>query len=697
MESKIPALPLLEPLTRATQTTLRPLPLNRTDFLEIDIDDDDNFVVEPIALREVNGNDRLLNSPDIRFVQISDGLFWEDERFRSYTSRTARSDWFRRVPESKPFSQWSTKKVLAGTDFSALVIHHMWPHEHLLFLSEAAQLFYTLLLKRFLVQTKAAHVVAKWKSTGECPEMPSDFVDCEQYPYENYQKVGILASLIADSYALFLQQGLGKTAIVIGRVCLEAARKMKGDLPDAKKGMFRALIICPRQVRLNWQREFKRFATNPGKTVVLRGGMNRRVRCLIQGIRAEDDCEWSVNIVSIDQAAGMTKILTKLRWDLVVFDESHKMKSPTSQRWKSLKLFDDTKARSKMVLTGTPIANGPWDLWTQLEFLGQGLSGFKSHKNFKMMFGKWNKEPGSSVMKLQKLINAPLIQERLARLAFLLTRKDSGVKMPEEVYDYWEVEMSSNQKTAYCDMAKHLVVEINTMMAEAKAEGRVCSADHILTKLLRLAQITSGHIKVEDIEGGTFEVMQLDDENAKVEAVLEILKEDHENDLNSKAVIWCHFIEDVRIVSEGLTRAGIVHTGYHRCIDSKYKAANPQEAEDELNLNPQCRVLVGNPQSAGVGQNYIGFDRNDPGSLDTYVDHHLFFSSNWSSIDRRQAQGRSTRRDSRDDLTLRITDVLVPGTIDQEIRERVQGKIAMATTIQDVKNILSKVLEEYEG
>ena len=106
------------------------------------------------------------------------------------------------------------------------------------------------------MQSNAAAIAAKFKLTGEVPEMPKDFIPFPKGHPEleltEYQKVALMISLNNPAYALFMEQGTGKTAIVIARICLEAARKRARD--NGTGSMYRALIVCPKQVRLNWKR-----------------------------------------------------------------------------------------------------------------------------------------------------------------------------------------------------------------------------------------------------------------------------------------------------------------------------------------------------------------------------------------------------------------------------------------------------------
>lgn len=699
MEAKIPAFPILEPLSRATATSLKEMQFTDTDFLEIDVDKEgDHFTVEAVCLRKCPSN--ILPSDEIVYVTTPEGAYYKDDAYYHYPSVNACMNWFRRVPERKQLGYGKWK--LAGTDFTALIIHHVWPHHKLIFKSEEAVLLYSLLLKRFLTQSKNTVLAAKWMKDKVAPEMPEDFIDHPKLPLTEYQKVALLSSLNRSEYALFMEQGTGKTPIVINRICLEGARKRAGALVEADKGMYRALILAPQQVRINWEREFERFATVPGKTSILRGGKINKVRALIDGIRSEDDCAWSACILSIDSVDSIWEALQRIKWDLVVVDESHKIKNTKTNRFKTLIKIDDVRARAKMILTGTPITNVVFDLFGQFEWLGKGLSGFATYENFRSFHGKWkNADNGSGVRVLTGFKNIPLIQERLARLAFLILKKDAGLNLPDKVYDLYEVKMTFAQAQMYKQMATRLVIEIDEMMATAAAEGKNVTVDHILTKLIRLAQICSGFIKTDDIvdvEAETRErgeILQIDEHNPKIEATIKLLREDWDNDSNSKAIIWATFIEDIRAISQRLAEEGIKHTGYHKAIHPDYRVKDAAAAEDVINRDEECKVLVANPASAGVGQNFIGYDANRPDEYETYVNHEIYFSCNWSAVDRVQSEDRAHRRGTR--TNVRITDLIIPMTIDQEIRMRVNDKRMAAMTIQDVKQILDNVVRGYSS
>lgn len=693
--STLPAsatLPVLEPLSKATETSLAPIELANDEYIFIDLDEEGKrFEVQVRCLTDASGYeaDQYVTATGAKKAKS-----WRSPSFRAACS------WCERIPERKElgYGWW----LFGLTDFTALVIGHVWPEERIVFSSEDAELTFKMLLTRFLSQTIAAKKMANFKVNGIVPQLPSTYIQHPDLPQTPYQQTAFSCCLGQEAFALFMEQGTGKTNVVVNRVCHEGREKYNGRLKGRRKGMYRALIICPQQVRLNWQTEFRRFATTPGKTVVLRGDVIRRIKNMTDGVKVQSGCEWGVCIMSVDSVDSIFEALSKLRWDLVVWDESHFGKNPQAKRTKiCAKLKEFSYAR--MILTGTPIANTMFDLWAQLEFLGDGLSGFSTFKNFRSFHGEFENRKsagGSAIQKLIGMKGVPLLQERLARLAFMLRKSEAKLNLPDKVYSLYEVEMTGPQKKLYSEIATQIEVEIEEML-EKDIDNPSITVSHILTKLLRLAQVTSGHLKLDnevDVENDAIikqgEVVQIPGGNPKVDAIVDILKSE-DRDPNGKTLIWCHFIEDIRAISARLAEEGIEHVGYHSVIDPEYRVSSAAEAEHEINHTDSCRVFIGNPASGGTGLNFLGYDRENPDKSEMYVDQEVFVSCSWNMVHRSQAEDRAHRRGTRSNVS--IIDLVVPGTIDEEIRARVMAKQQKALMIQDVRDIMKKLVASREN
>src|SRR5690606_25330842 len=137
---------------------------------------------------------------------------------------------------------------------------------------------------------------AEYKVNGVVPSAPEGFIDHPEFPLSPYQRTALFTQLGQDA-ALFMEQGTGKTPIMIRRICHEAHM-----LQRTEKRMYRALICCPKNVRLNWQNEIHKFATVPGRVAIIRGGRLTRIKLLVDAMRPDpnDDSEFVAVIASFE-------------------------------------------------------------------------------------------------------------------------------------------------------------------------------------------------------------------------------------------------------------------------------------------------------------------------------------------------------------------------------------------------------------
>lgn len=700
------AMMALEPMCRATETSLNPVNLGPYDHMILELDDKGaKFIVTLISMREtapVESTVPLLRAPGgveiIRDTMDIDGRLLSGETKRFTVQYDGHPSWpavdsIQQFPESQltklvsRVARQARVFYLPTTDVCCLMIQHKWPADRVI-VSDDALVIYQYQLVRFYSQSSRASMNAMFKVTGELPRMPPDFLMVPGLELAKYQQCAFAMCLDMEAFGFFADRGTGKTAPVVARICYEGKRKF-----TSTGKMYRALVVCPQQVRTNWSVEVNRFATSPGKVTVIRGSDLDRARALVHAITPEEDCCWSTVVIGFDSASTSTMdFLDKVEWDLVVLDESHWIKSSRTKRFKMMTRLRGS-SKSRMILTGTPIGNSITDLWAQLEFLGEGLSGFTSVSRFQEFYGNWIKPTGTGVERLASIGNCAMIQERLARLTFSITKAEAGLNLPDKPHEYYEVQMTPRQRRLYQEMEEQLAVEIEEEL-ETSTQSEEVLAQNILVKLLRLAQITSGFMvypELRDEETGAVtrerRVEQIDAVNPKVEAVVDMLTAE-DRDPKSKAIIWCVFKEDIAVLRRRLDGLGIKYGHY-------FGGTSPAERDgmvDAFNDDPECRVIICNPQTASEGLNLLGYDHWNVATgcrHDTYCDMEIFFSCNWSAIQRAQAEDRAHRRGTR--MPVRIIDLMVPGTIDHEIRTRVSAKREMADIITDIRDLLKSL------
>jgi len=458
--------------------------------------------------------------------------------------------------------------------------------------------------------------------------------------------------------------------------------------------MYLALVVCPKNVRLNWQREVLKFATLNGRVTVLRGTLLDRVKLLNETLGPDPtgECLFAICIINYESAANTLDAgIGFIPWDLAALDESHEIKSTYAKLYKTAWAIRDTAA-SRMILTGTAVTNSLLDLFTQLEFLGRGFSGFNTWQAFKKFYAKYEKDfTGRDT--LVGYQNLPFLQERLSRLCFTIGIRQAMPYLPPQSWDVREVIMGVRQKELYKAMQKRLIEEIDT-----KTEGgtRKVTADCILTMLLRLSQITSGFISWDPVINEDGEMLQPKKveyitDNPKLDMLIQEIKE-----ATGKVCVWSCWIPSIHMISARLIKEGINHGVYYGGTTENAR----EELEYSFNHDRDMKVFLGNPAAGGMGINLWGYD---PESVGQPYDHEkktgdhglnadfgIYFDENWSMVTRSQSEGRNFRRGTRVPITYRT--LICPGTIDQEIYDRVMQKIKDAAEIQDVKQIMERVL-----
>ena len=741
---------------------------------------------------------------------------------RGFASFAASNTWVARMPERKNIDSQHGRWAVATTDFNALIINSLWQRNHITFTDSALEVFNYLLL-RFVRQTQLAKERAEFKLNKAAYLVNTSmgdrkrFIDHRDRPLADFQLCGLRSSVDQEGFALFMEQGTGKTPIVISRICNEARALRRGKvntvalqktvsqikaklivdirmmveqtdrcaveelkraearlkneaqktsdgmmvkvdfegtprqalehtrlavqktedwlanrlqeigseiaelyneinirIEDEKKTheadlrlaanaainkikvphkkpatrMYRVLVVAPKNVRTNWRNEYQRFATVPGKVTILRGGALKRMKQLVEAFADDDDdCEWTCVVCSYETLRMSWEYLQMVEWDLAVLDESHYVKSARTQRWKTTELLRD-KCEQRMALTGTPITNTLFDLFTQLEWLGKGLSGFSTFKAFKKYYGTFVKRGKFTVLTEYK--NLPLIQERLNRLAYMITKKEAMPDLPSKLPDVVEVEMGSEQRKYYCDLRDQLMIEAEQSLENADKAGKPRSivTNNILVKFLRLAQITSGFIVWDaefDDNGDEVEGKQIDriDPNPKLEALVELLKNKGPDD---KTIVWACWVQDLRSIAARLRLEGIDCETYYGATKEDAR----ERAVTRFNEDPKCKVFIGNPAAGGTGLNLLGYSPDKP-EMTTNCNHEVYYSQNWSPTARSQSEDRAHRRGTR--VNVRITDLCISGTIDEEIRTRVCTKRMSAYSLQDVRGIMQRLLE----
>lgn len=235
--------------------------------------------------------------------------------------------------------------------------------------------------------------------------------------------------------------------------------------------------------------------------------------------------------------------------DLVVVDEAHKIKSPTSNVSRLLGRIGEAVPR-RMALTGTIMPAGPLDVfgvWRFLEpfafgsTLADGSKKRATYAAFKEKYAVLGGYMGREVKgykNLDEMQNVMAINSSVARKSEALPDlpKAQDVEVP--------IVLTPQEVKAYKEMKKGLAAEL---IDPATGAILPATAGSRLTQMLRLRQITSGHLP--DDNGGMHRLG-----NSKVDAMASLVEDTLIGE--NRIVVFCYFIDEILALKEKLTRKG---------------------------------------------------------------------------------------------------------------------------------------------
>lgn len=468
-------------------------------------------------------------------------------------------------------------------------------------------------------------------------------------PLWKHQELTIHKFRDSNCGAIFHEAGTGKT-----RTAIEIMRYI------FQKNMqyYKTLVLCPQVVIENWRREILQYTKlDHEKVVALKGSITQRIKTINAfGTFMGEQYNLERNQNSMTQfrlyitnydVLVYEKFLDKLLdvgFDYIIFDESHRMKNVKSKTSKACYKLA-RKAKYRFLLTGTPLLNSSMDIFSQFKVMDLGktfgtrLGVFRSEyfhdKNAGMpresYFPNWVPRP-DSYKRLSEKIN-PLTS---------VVKKEQCLDLPPLVRKTVYVELEPDQKRAYIEMKHNYVTYL---------KGGACVAELAMTKALRMLQICSGYMPLEDYSGKRYR--HKFKKNPRMEA-LEVLLEDITP--AHKVLVWAVFHENYEDIRTVCGKVGVKYTELHGGVK------NAQEQIDLFTNDDSYRVLIGHPGSGGIGVNLV------PAS------YSIYFSRNFSLEYDLQSEARNYRGGSERHEKITRIDIVAPKTLDEFVVERLAEK-----------------------
>ena len=397
------------------------------------------------------------------------------------------------------------------------------------------------------------------------------------------------------------------------------------------------LIVAPLSILGVWEEEFQKFAAFPYALAVLTGPGSRKLDIL----RHMTGAVLQVVVVNYESAWRMEKDLAAWRPDLIIADEGHKIKTHNIAASKAMHRLG-AKAGYRLLLTSTVITNKAIDVFSQFKFVnpaifGQSFYAFRSR--YFDMVGYGNHTPV-----LKKSMEAELT-EKLHSISFRATKAEC-LDLPETTDVIRQVELEPAALRVYRGLVKESYAELSS--------GEV-TAPNILTRLLRLSQLTGGFIGNDE----TAAVEQIS--AAKLSALEDIL--DGAAAEGKKLVIIARFIPEIRAICGLLKKRGLRYC----YITGEVK--NREEQVSAFQNDPAVMAFVGQIATAGLGITL------------TAASTMVFYSLDYSMSNFEQTKARIHRVGQRMPCTYLY--LVARGTVDEKVLKALKDKADLARTLVD--------------
>lgn len=350
---------------------------------------------------------------------------------------------------------------------------------------------------------------------------------------------------------------------------------------------------------------------------------------------------------------GRLRLFAKARRLAVILDEAQRIKDPQSRVAQSLHDLAPFFAK-RVIMTGTPVANRPYDLWSLIYFLDQGKALGGSFGNFKSTTDLPSvTRRGSSEAEAFETTLANIFA-KIQPFTVRETKSSAEVQLPEKIIRHTRTEMELAQAELY----RKYQIELG---AEIRQDGveKIDEAETVLKRLLRLVQVASNPALLDDRYTFT---------PCKIAVLDRILKAKKGNE--QKTIVWTNFTANVSAVAA-------------RFVSMKPARVHGKLAIEERNRNvrrfledPSCTLLVATPGAAKEGLTL------------TVANHAIFLDRSFRLDDYLQAQDRIHRISQSERCLVEI--LIAEGTVDEWVDELLSGKqLAAALAQSDI------TLEEY--
>jgi non-specific serine/threonine protein kinase len=443
--------------------------------------------------------------------------------------------------------------------------------------------------------------------------LPNEFQG-ELRPYQkygvdwlNFLRAGELGGILADD------MGLGKTVQVLAFLQYLKTNQMAQSAH---------LLIVPRSLLANWEREASRFT--PNLRFFAFHGINREKDIALLG-------EYDVILTTYGVMNRDIEFFRTYEFDYVILDEAQAIKNPLAQTSRSSRLL---RAKHRLTMTGTPVENSTFELWSQFAFLNPGMLGSQDY--FRSEFAK-------QIEAKKDTQTADLLRKMVYPFILRRTKAQVAPELPPRTERVIYLEMEPGQQRLYDQTRDNFRMEIMGLMQN---KGIAKARMKMLEGLLRLRQICNHPRLIHSTYSGT---------SAKFEAILETLQTLHVE--GHKTLIFSQFTQMLKLIRRQMDDEGLLYS----YLDGKTE--DRQTQVDQFQNDSDITFFLLSLKAGGVGLNL------------TAADYVLLVDPWWNPAAEMQASDRAHRIGQ--DKPVFIYKFITRDTVEEKILQLQESKKAL--------------------
>jgi non-specific serine/threonine protein kinase len=351
--------------------------------------------------------------------------------------------------------------------------------------------------------------------------------------------------------------GLGKTLQTISFL-----QFVKEKYPGSTQ-----LVVCPTSLIFNWESELKKFCPS------IKFHVNYGVQREFTETHFE---EYDVVLTSYGLVRNDIDSLSGFLWQYIILDESQSIKNPDARITKAVQKL---RSVNRIILSGTPVQNNTFDLFSQFNFLNPGLLG---NREF------FNREFATPIDKDGNREKAQHLRKLVHPFTLRRTKEQVAKDLPEKTITVLWCNMEAGQRRLYNEVRDGYRTRL---LKKIDDEGIGRAGMDVLEALLRLRQICDHPALVPNLIG--------EEEKSGSVKIDEIIREVTENAGGHKLLIFSQFTEMLKLIQEQFEENNVSHC----YLDGSTPLKKRQEEVERFQSDETVKAFLISLKAGGVGLN----------------------------------------------------------------------------------------------